>query len=64
MKDLHWEQIYASWGAVQSVKFLSVEEESGMDVYEVRQEHGRSEWAIYLDADGVIQDYDDRRTGQ
>ncbi len=64
MKDLHWEQIYASWGTVQSVKFLSVEEEGGMDVYEVRQEHGRSEWSVYLDANGVIQDYDDRRTGQ
>jgi hypothetical protein len=64
MRDLHWEQIYASWGAVQSVKFLRVEEEDGMDIYEVRQEHGRSEWGIYLDANGVIQDYDDRRTGQ
>ena len=64
MRDLHWEQIYASWGAVQSVKFLRVEEDGGMDVYEVRQEHGRSEWSIYLDADGVIQDYDDQRTGQ
>jgi len=65
MRDLHWEQIYASWGAVQSVKFLRVDEEDdGMDVYEVRQEHGRSEWSIYLDANGVIQDYDDRRTGQ
>jgi bla regulator protein BlaR1 len=64
MSDLHWERIYASWGAVQSVKFLRVEEEGGMDVYEIRQERGRSEWGIYLDANGVIQDYDDRRTGQ
>jgi bla regulator protein blaR1 len=64
MRDLHWEQIYLSWGAVQSVKFLGVEEESGMDTYEVRQEHGRSEWDIYLDVNGVIQDYHDERTGQ
>jgi len=64
MSDLHWDRIYASWGAVQSVKFLRVEAEGGMDVYEVRQEHGRSEWSIYLDANGVIQDYDDQRTGQ
>jgi hypothetical protein len=64
MRDLHWERIYASWGAVQSVKFLGVEAEGGMDVYEVRQKHGRSKWSIYLDANGVIQDYDDQRTGQ
>ena len=64
MRDLHWDQIYASWGAVQSVKFLRVGEETGMDVYEVRQERGRSEWRIYLDANGVIQDYHDERTGQ
>ena len=63
MRDLHWQQIYASWGAVQSVKFLRVEEDVGWDVYEVRQERGRSEWGIYLDANGVIQDYQDRRSG-
>jgi len=64
MRDLGWEYIYASWGAVQSVKFLRVSEDDGMDVYEVRQERGLSEWAIYLDANGVIQDSDNRRTGQ
>ena len=64
MRDLGWEHIYASWGAVQSVKFLRVSEDDGMDVYEVRQERGLSEWGIYLDANGVIQDSDNRRTGQ
>jgi len=63
MRDLHWDQIYASWGALQSVRLLRVDED-GMDVYEVRQERGRSEWAIYLDANGVIQDSDNQRTGQ
>ena len=32
--------------------------------HHLAQEHGRSEWSVYLDANGVIQDYDDRRTGQ
>ena len=48
-------KVYASWGAVQSVKFRRVDE-LGQDVYDVRQERGLSEWAIYLDDYGVIQD--------
>ena len=32
-----WERIYASWGAVQSVTFLRVDEDA-LEVYEVRQE--------------------------
>jgi hypothetical protein len=63
MRDLHWERIYASWGAVQSMKFLRVDED-GMEIYEVRQEGGRSEWGICLDANGVIQDSDNQRTGR
>jgi len=58
-----WERIYASWGAVQSVTFLRVDEDA-LEIYEVRQERGRSEWGIYLDANGVIQDSDNHRTGQ
>lgn len=63
MTDLHWERIYAGWGAVQSVNFLHLDED-GLEVYEVQQERGRSEWGIYLDANGVIQDSDNQRTGQ
>jgi hypothetical protein len=55
MAELHWNRIYASRGAVQSVIFTRVDE-VGQDVYDVRQEGGRSEWAIYLDENGVIQD--------
>ena len=61
--DLHWGQIYASWGAVQSVEFIRVDY-SGGDVYSVRQEHGRSEWMIYLNASGVIEDADNQRIGE
>ena len=41
-------------GAVQSMEFLHVDE-AGADVYQVRQEHGRSDMAIYLNADGLIE---------
>jgi len=45
---------WAPAGAVQSVQFLHVDDAGG-DVYEVRQEHGRSDTAIYLNADGLIE---------
>jgi bla regulator protein blaR1 len=61
--DVHWGQIYASWGAVQSIEFIRVDY-SGGDVYSVRQEHGRSEWMIYLNASGVIEDADNQRIGE
>ena len=46
---------YGAWGAVQSIEFRHVDDTGG-DVYEVRQEHGRSEWMIYLNTDGRIED--------
>jgi bla regulator protein BlaR1 len=52
-----YQLIYASWGAVQSIEFRHVDDTGG-DVYEVRQEHGRSEWMIYLNTDGLIEDAD------
>ncbi len=45
---------WAPAGAVQSVEFLHVDDAGG-DAYEVRQEHGRSNIAIYLNADGFIE---------
>jgi hypothetical protein len=44
----------APGGTVQSVEFLHVDDAGG-DVYEVRQEHGQSDQAIYLNADGLIE---------
>ena len=45
---------WAPGGTVQSVEFLHVDDAGG-DVYEVRQEHGQSDQAIYLNADGLIE---------
>jgi bla regulator protein blaR1 len=43
----------AQLGAVQSVKFSGVGSQ-GWDIYDVRQEHGSSQWRIALGADGII----------
>jgi hypothetical protein len=40
-------------GAVQSVEFHGVGNQ-GWDIYDVKQEHGSSQWRIALDADGII----------
>ncbi len=40
-------------GAVQSVEFRGVGNQ-GWDAYDVRQEHGLSQWKIALGADGII----------
>ena len=45
---------WAPGGAVQSMKFLHVDDAGG-DVYEVRQEHQGSETVIYLNAEGLIE---------
>jgi hypothetical protein len=42
------------FGAVQSVTFKSVAP-NGADIFEVKFEHGSSEWRIILDADGKTQ---------
>ena len=55
-----YQSIYASWGAVQSVEFRHVDD-LGRDVYEVRQERGKSTWGIVLDSDGLIADADNIR---
>jgi bla regulator protein blaR1 len=43
----------AHLGTVQSVEFRGVGNQ-GWDKYDVRQEHGSSQWSIALDADGII----------
>jgi hypothetical protein len=45
---------FAPGGAVQAMEFLHVDEAGG-DVYTVRQEHGGSDMAIYLNAEGLIE---------
>jgi bla regulator protein BlaR1 len=40
-------------GAVQSVEFHGVGNQ-GWDIYDVKQEHGSSQWRIALGADGII----------
>jgi hypothetical protein len=40
-------------GAVQSVEFRGVGNQ-GWDMYDVKQEHGSSQWRIALGADGII----------
>ena len=40
-------------GAVQSVEFPGVGNQ-GWDMYDVKQEHGSSQWRIALGADGII----------
>ena len=59
----HWAEVYVNWGAIQSIKFSRIEDTGG-DVYEVRQEHGRSEWMIYLNPSGVIEDASNVRIGE
>jgi hypothetical protein len=43
----------AQLGAVQSIEFRGVGNQ-GWDIYDVRQEHGSSQWRIALGADGII----------
>jgi hypothetical protein len=43
----------AHLGTVQSVEFRGVGNQ-GWDMYDVRQEHGSSQWRIALGADGII----------
>jgi len=43
----------AQLGAVQSVEFRGVGSQ-GWDIYDVRQEHGVSQWRIALGTDGII----------
>jgi hypothetical protein len=43
----------AHLGTVQSVEFRGVGNQ-GWDIYDVRQEHGSSQWRIALGADGII----------
>jgi hypothetical protein len=45
--------ILAQLGAVQSIEFRGVGNQ-GWDVYEVRHEHGTSQWRIALDDHGII----------
>jgi hypothetical protein len=63
LSDLHWAEAYVRWGAVRSVEFSHVDDTGG-DVYEVRQEHGRSKWMIYLNTSGVIEDTFNKRIGE
>jgi beta-lactamase regulating signal transducer with metallopeptidase domain len=53
-------EVYARWGAVQSITFSHVDV-SGGDVYDVVQEGGYSRWNIWLDSNGIIQDADNYR---
>jgi bla regulator protein BlaR1 len=48
-------EVYVRWGALRSIEFRLVDE-SGYDVYEVRQEGGTSLWGISLDSNGLIED--------
>jgi hypothetical protein len=45
--------LIAHLGPVQSVEFRGVGNQ-GWDLYDVRQEHGSSQWRISLGADGII----------
>jgi bla regulator protein blaR1 len=47
--------IYAKRGVVRSIEFRHVDETGG-DVYEVRQEAGFSTWVIFLNSNGLIAD--------
>jgi len=55
-------RIYERRGAVQSIEFRHVDQ-FGSDVYEVRQEGGLSQWAIFLDSHGRIEDADNSPFG-
>lgn len=49
----HLSVLIAHLGPVQSVEFRGVGNQ-GWDLYDVRQEHGSSQWRISLGADGII----------
>jgi bla regulator protein blaR1 len=51
--------VYQKRGALRSIVFDHVNE-SGADVYQVRQDGGFSTWLIYLNANGIIEDADDQ----
>jgi hypothetical protein len=61
-KTMDFNRVYARRGAVQSIEFRHVDL-FGSDVYEVRQEGGLSEWAIFLDSNGLIEDADNTPFG-
>ena len=50
--------IYQKRGVVRSIEFRHVDETGG-DVYEVRQDAGFSTWTIFLNSSGLIEDADD-----
>jgi hypothetical protein len=50
-----YQLVLSSWGGVLAIEFRHVDDTGG-DVYEVRQENGRSEWMIYRNTDGLIED--------
>jgi hypothetical protein len=43
----------AQLGPVQAIEFRGVGNQ-GWDIYEVRHEHGTSQWRIAIDAHGII----------
>lgn len=45
--------LIAQFGALESITFKKVGP-NGMDVLEVKFEHGSSEWSIMLDSDGKV----------
>ena len=59
-RTMSFNEVYARWGAVQSIKFSHVDVNGG-DVYVVRQEGGFSTWTIWLDSNGLIEDADNYR---
>jgi len=53
-KDLPKLQVkLADLGAVQSIQLLRVSN-AGMDVYDVKHEHGSSQWSVALDSKGIL----------
>ena len=58
-ETMEFSRVYQRRGAVQSIEFKRVDL-FGSDVYEVRQEGGSSEWAIFLDSNGLIDDADNQ----
>lgn len=61
-ETLGFNRVYERRGAVQSIEFRHVDL-FGSDVYEVRQEGGLSQWAIFLDSNGLIEDADNTPFG-
>jgi bla regulator protein blaR1 len=53
--------LYQKRGAVRSIEFHHVTK-TGADVYHVRQDGGFSTWYVYVNANGIIEDADDRAT--